>query len=226
MSLKQRLQATPLMLGENISRLGRGGDRCALELALAVPLLQFDVAGPDRLFWHKTSSVKVGELALAAGMSAPFSFAVAEQERATLMVAGRGGADVLIGGQHLRNSANAPLLYLPGEAYRCSFSDPDGLALSLPIAGLASRALALVSRQGLRGIDLGVLQQPRLFAAHGDAGRIGALLRRTLTLIDSALRTQQLAGAAAALENALIQQLCLLIYPELLQGCVDSAAAA
>jgi len=41
-----------------------------------------------------------------------------------------------------------------------------------------------------------------------------------------ALRTQQLAGAAAALEDALIQQLCLLIYPELLQGCVDSAAAA
>jgi hypothetical protein len=73
-------------------------------------MLQFDVAGPDRLFWHKTSSVKAGELALAAGMSAQFSFAVAEQERSALMVAGRSRADLLIGaaGDRSRRDAAAP----------------------------------------------------------------------------------------------------------------------
>ena len=218
MSMKQRLLATPLMLGESISQLGCGGDRCAMEMALALPLLQFDVAGPERLFWHKTSSVMVGELALAAGISAPFSFAVAEHNRATLMVAGGGVAEVLLGGQRLRNSADEPLLYLPGEAYRCSFHDPHGLTLSLPITGLASRALTLAGQRGLRGLDLGVLQRPQLFEAQGDAGRLALLLRRTLGLIDSALRSQQLAGSAAALEDTLMKQLCLLLYPELLQA--------
>ena len=213
MSLKQRLQATPLVLGESSSRLGCGAEGCAEAMALALPLLSFAVAGPERDFWHKSSSVQLGEIAIATGMAGPFSFTVAEQTRATLMVSWGGGATVEIGGRSHHNDGAQPLLYLPGEAYRCRFDDPHGLALSLPINRLAAAALQLAESRGCAGLPLAVLQQPRLFETTGHCGHLAQLLRRTLGLVDQALATGQLPQAAPALEGALIRQLSLLLLP-------------
>jgi hypothetical protein len=206
------------MLGESISRIGQGADSCALELALALPLMGFDAQGPERQFWHKSSSLMLGDIAVAAGMGGPFRFSVGEQERATLMVSGGAGAEVRLGGSCYRNHGGQPLLYLPGEAYDCAFADPHGLALSLPTRRLAASALAMAQSCGLEGLDLGVLQRPHLFDTHGRSGRVAALLRRSFALVDRGLATQQLAGIIPSLERMVTQQLCGLLYPQLLEA--------
>jgi hypothetical protein len=215
MTLKQRLLATPLVLGERISRLGRGSAGCAE--AMALPLLSFEVEGPGHHFWHKSSSVQLGEIAIAAGMGGPFRFSVAEQGRATLMVSNGAGGTVQLGGRLYSNHGAQPLLYLPGEAYSCSFDDPHGIALSLPITRLAQAALQLAEERGLPSLPLALLQQPRLFSTEGESGHLGQFLQRTLGLVDLGLAKGQLTPVTPALERALIQQLCVLLFPQLLR---------
>lgn len=213
----------PLAFGNGRARLDRDPDHLAMVVSRAVPLRCLAPRRSIKQFVHWSAHVQAGPLGITAAAHSPLHGANHAHAKAVFTLPTMGEKRFLIQGRTHRARAGYSALFLPGEAYCLDTTTCSGVMFMLCPHELAALAATMAGgpRSSLR---FAPIQQPlELLESQPQQGKILALLRRSLQLIDLAMLNGPMLPRQLGLDDKLQRLMALLLYPQL---TASSAAGA
>lgn len=203
----------PLAFGNRLATVEHDPDRLAQQVRRAVPLRDLTPCRSTERFLHRSAHVQASGLGITAAAHSPLHGANHAHNRAVFTLPTLGEKRFHIGGRSYRARAGHGALFLPGDAYTLETTTCSGVMFTLCPRQLAAVASAMA------GPDARPFQpsdRPLQFLeSHPQEGKLLALMRLSLQLIDMATTHGPTVSGQLGLEDKLQRLMALLIYPQL-----------
>lgn len=210
----------PLAFGNQRARVDHDPDQLADLVSRAVPLRDLSPRHPSKPFVHRAFHVQADTLGITAAAHSPLHGANFSGSKAVFTLPIAGEKRFLIDGRTHRARAGYCALFLPGEAYSLETTVCSGTMFSLcpkELAAVASSMAGPESGQSFAPIDRPI----ELLENHPQQGKMLALMRRSLQLIDLAILNGLCVPKQLGLDDKLQRLLALLVYPQLTSSPVS-----
>ena len=204
----------PLAFGNERARVDHDPDQLADLVSRAVPLRDLSPRHPAKPFLHRAFHVQAASLGITAAAHSPLHGANHSGSKAVFTLPIVGEKRFLIDGRTHRARAGYCALFLPGEAYSLATTVCSGVMFSLcpkDLAAVASTMAGPESKQSFAPINRPI----ELLENHPQQGKMLALMRRSLQLIDLAILNGPCVPKQLGLDDKLQRLMALLIYPQL-----------
>jgi AraC-like DNA-binding protein len=206
-------QELPLAFGNRRARVEHDPDQLAQQVQRAVPLRDLSPCRSAEGFLHRSAHVQASGLGITAAAHSPLHGANHAHNRAVFSLPTLGEKRFRVSGRSYRARAGHGALFLPGEAYTLETTTCSGVMFTLCPTQLAAVASAMA---GPDGRTFEPTDRPHQFLeSHPLQGRLLALMRRSLQLIDLATAHGPTVSSQLGLEDKLQRLMALLIYPHL-----------
>lgn len=203
----------PLAFGNRLATVEHDPDRLAQQVRRAVPLQDLTPCRSTERFLHRSAHVQASGLGITAAAHSPLYGANHAHNRAVFTLPTLGEKRFHMGGRSYRARAGHGALFLPGDAYTLETTTCSGVMFTLCPRQLAAVASAMA------GPDARAFQpseRPLQFLeSHPQQGKLLALMRRSLQLIDMATAHGPAVSSQLGLDDKLQRLMALLIYPQL-----------
>jgi AraC-like DNA-binding protein len=204
----------PLAFGNERARVDHDPDQLAELVSRAVPLRDLSPRHPSKPFVHRAFHVQAATLGITAAAHSPLHGANFAGSKAVFTLPTAGEKRFLIDGQIHRARAGYCALFLPGEAYSLETTACSGVMFSLCPKELAAVASTMAGPECSE--SFAPINRPiELLENHPQQGRMLALMRRSLQLIDLAILNGPCVPKQLGLDDKLQRLMALLIYPQL-----------
>jgi AraC-like DNA-binding protein len=208
-------EALPLPFGNQHARVEHDPDHLAQRVSRAVPLRDLSPRKSVATFVHRSVHVQAGPLGITAAAHSSLHGTNHSHAKAVFTLPILGEKRFQIGRHNYRVRAGHGALFIPGEAYSLETSHCSGVMFSLCPKALAAVAATIAGPESsLRFIPI---DRPVAFLErHPQQGKVLALLRRSLQLIDLACLSGTQVPNLLGLDDKLQRLMALLLYPQLM----------
>jgi AraC-like DNA-binding protein len=218
--LDPALVAQPLAFYDQQAVVDRDPEVLAARLAQHYSLLDFGPRpGTERSFLHRSVTAAAGDLMLTCGYTSPIQGTIGEREGVgSLNLCCLGAATYHIERQEWRITNRQPLFFAPGQEYRYSVDQFNGLAFHLDLARLSATAAAIAGLGASPRRFEAELEAPRVLALEaGRRERLLRLLHREFALLDDPSLEGTPELSHLSLDDLIYRTLALLLCPGLVE---------
>ncbi|MEB3242071.1 MAG: AraC family transcriptional regulator [Cyanobacteriota bacterium] len=209
----------PLAFGNARAHHDHDPDQLAHSVSRAVPLRDLTPGKSASPFLHRSAHVQVGSLGITAAAHSPLHGSNHAHSKAVFSLPTLGEKRFRISGHTHLARAGHSALFLPGEAYSLQTTLCSGVMFSLCPRELAALAASMAGEAS--GARFKPIERPLpILESHPRQGKLLALLRRSLNLIDVAMRNGSCVPKSLGLDDKIQRLIAMMVYPELI-GTAD-----